>query len=120
MNNLKKIKISISSLPQKGWWNNGIVAYHDNDMMSNGAIPNQDLIKKEQDKLTAILLKYSLDTVIIPFGKEIEINKLTKEVNEVKIKVEKSRDLYEKTLDKTTKSIEQFIASADTSLNKDI
>ena len=52
--------------------------------------------------------------------KEIEINKLTKEVNEFKIKVEKSRDLYEKTLDKTTKSIEQFIASADTSLNKDI
>ena len=31
MNNLKKIKIAISSLPQNGWWNNGIVAYHDND-----------------------------------------------------------------------------------------
>ena len=75
MNDLKKIKISISSLPQKGWWNNGIVAYHDNDMMSNGAIPNQDLLKKEHDNLTAILQKYSLDTVIIPFGKEIEINK---------------------------------------------
>ena len=75
MNDLKKIKISISSLPQNGWWNNGIVAYHDNDMMSNGAIPNQDLLKKEHDNLTAILQKYSLDTVIIPFGKEIEVNK---------------------------------------------
>ena len=75
MNNLKKIKISISSLPKKGWWNNGIVAYHDNDMMSNGAIPNQDLLKKEHDNLTAILQKYSLDVIIIPFGKEIEINK---------------------------------------------
>tara|TARA_A100000164_G_scaffold31527_1_gene24310 strand:+ start:458 stop:1342 length:885 start_codon:yes stop_codon:yes gene_type:complete len=75
MNDLKKIKISISSLPQNGWWNNGIVAYHDNDMMSNGAIPNQDLLKKEHDNLTAVLQKYSLDTIIIPFGKEIEINK---------------------------------------------
>ena len=75
MNNLKKIKISISSLPQNGWWNNGIVAYHDNDMMSNGAIPNQDLLKKEHDNLTVVLQKYSLDTIIIPFGKEIETNK---------------------------------------------
>lgn len=75
MNDLKKIKIAISSLPQHGWWNNGIVAYHDNDMMSNGAIPNQDLLKKEHDNLTAILQKYSLDVIIIPFGKEIEINK---------------------------------------------
>ena len=75
MNDLKKIKISISSLPQNGWWNNGIVAYHDNDMMSNGAIPNQDLLKKEHDNLTAVLQKYSLDTIIIPFEKEIEINK---------------------------------------------
>ena len=47
MNNLKKITISVSSLPKNGWWNNGIVAYHDNDMMSNGAIPNQELLKKE-------------------------------------------------------------------------
>jgi len=75
MNNLKKIKISISSLPQNGWWNNGIVAYHDNDMMSNGAIPNQDLVKIEHNNLTAVLQKYSLDTIIIPFEKEIEINK---------------------------------------------
>ena len=67
MNELKKIKIGISSLPQNGWWNNGIVAYHDNDMMSNGAIPNQDLLKKEHDNLTAVLQKYSLDTIIIPF-----------------------------------------------------
>ena len=75
MNDLKKIKIAISSLPQNGWWNNGIVAYHDNDMMSNGAIPNQDLLKKEHDNLKEILQKYSLDVIIIPFGKEIEINK---------------------------------------------
>ena len=75
MNDLKKIKIAISSLPQNGWWNNGIVAYHDNDMMSNGAMPNQDLLKKEHENLTAVFQKYSLDTIIIPFGNEIEINK---------------------------------------------
>ena len=75
MNNLKKIIIAISSLPQNGWWNNGIVAYHDNDMMSNGAIPNQDLLKQEHENLTAVFQKYSLDTIIIPFGNEIEINK---------------------------------------------
>ena len=45
MNKLKEIKIAISSLPKNGWWNNGIIAYHDNDMMSDGAVPNQELLK---------------------------------------------------------------------------
>ena len=51
MNGLKKIIIAVSSLPKNGWWNNGIVAYHDNDMMSNGSIPNQDLLKEYQPHL---------------------------------------------------------------------
>ena len=51
MNNLKKITIAVSSLPNNGWWNNGIVAYHDNDMMSNGAIPNQGLLNEEHKNL---------------------------------------------------------------------
>tara|TARA_B100000427_G_scaffold315043_1_gene308775 strand:+ start:729 stop:1613 length:885 start_codon:yes stop_codon:yes gene_type:complete len=75
MNELKKIKIAISSLPNNGWWNNGIVAYHDNDMMSNGAIPNQKLLKKEHDNLIEILKKHSLETIIIPFKSELETNK---------------------------------------------
>ena len=75
MNNLKKIKISVSSLPKNGWWSNGIVAYHDNDMMSNGAIPNQELLKKEHKNLIEILQKHSLDTIIIPFKSELETNK---------------------------------------------
>ena len=66
MNNLKKITISVSSLPKNGWWNSGIVAYHDNDMMSNGAIPNQELLKKEHENLIGILHKHSLETIIIP------------------------------------------------------
>ena len=75
MINLKKIKISVSSLPKNGWWNNGIVAYHDNDMMSNGAIPNQELLKKEHQNLIGILQKHSLETIIIPFKSELETNK---------------------------------------------
>ena len=75
MNNLKKITISVSSLPKNGWWSNGIVAYHDNDMMSNGAIPNQELLKKEHENLIGILQKHSLETIIIPFKSELETNK---------------------------------------------
>ena len=52
--------------------------------------------------------------------KELEIEKLTNEINEFKIKVEKSRDLYEETLDKTTKSIEKFIEGAETDLEKNV
>ena len=75
MNDLKKITIAVSSLPKNGWWNNGIVAYHDNDMMSNGAIPNQELLKKEHEDLIATLRKHSLQIVIIPFKPELEVNK---------------------------------------------
>ena len=75
MGDLKKITIAISSLPKNGWWNNGIVAYHDNDMMSNGAIPNQELLKKEHENLIETLQKHSLDTIIIPFKHELEVSK---------------------------------------------
>ena len=75
MENLKKIKIAISSLPENGWWNDGIIAYHDNDMMSNGAMPNQSLLKKEHQGLIDILSNYSLEIVNIPFKKELELNK---------------------------------------------
>ena len=52
-----KPKIAISSLPKSGWWPNGITAYEDNDMMSNGAYPNQTLLKKEHLGLIKILNK---------------------------------------------------------------
>ena len=75
MSDLKKITIAVSSLPKNGWWNNGIVAYHDNDMMSNGAIPNQDLLNEEHENLVKTLDKYSLETIIIPFKSELEESK---------------------------------------------
>ena len=67
MNELKEIKIVISSLPKNGWWKNGIIAYHDNDMMSNGAMPNQELLKKEHENLIDKLHEHSLKTISIAF-----------------------------------------------------
>ena len=45
--------------------------------------------------------------------KEIEIGKLKEELDEFKTMVEKSKNSYEEILDKTTKSIEKFINSAE-------
>ena len=75
MNDIKNMKIAISALPENGWWNEGIVAYHDNDMMSNGALPNQSLLQQEHKGLIEILNKYSLPIEIIPFKKDLEVNK---------------------------------------------
>ena len=72
LNELKNIKIAISCLPKKGWWNNGIVAYHDNNMMFHGAIPNQSLLLKEHNELIKILSKYSLKTISVSFKNERE------------------------------------------------
>ena len=52
--------------------------------------------------------------------KELEIDKLTDEINEFKTRIEESRDLYEETLEKTTKSIEKFIESAETDIEKNV
>ena len=52
--------------------------------------------------------------------KELEIEKLKKELNEFKIMVEKSKNSYEEILDKTTKSIEKFIENSGNKLEKNI
>ena len=75
MKDSKNIKIAISSLPEGGWWDKGIVAYQDNDMMSNGAVPNQSLLQQEHKGLIEILNKHSLPIEIIPFKKDLEIIK---------------------------------------------
>ena len=75
MNELKQIKIAISSLPKNGWWNNGIIAYQDNDMMSDGAVPNQELLKKEHKNLIDKLYEHSLKSISIAFKPELEAKK---------------------------------------------
>jgi cell division protein ZapA len=52
--------------------------------------------------------------------KEIEINNLKKEIDEFKINIEKSKNLYENVLDKTTKSIEKFIENTEIDNKKNI
>jgi N-dimethylarginine dimethylaminohydrolase len=72
MINSIKPKIAVSSLPSSGWWPNGITAYEDNDMMTNGAYPNQTLLKEEHLSLIKTLNRYSLDIMEIPFKQELE------------------------------------------------
>ena len=52
--------------------------------------------------------------------KELEIEKLKKELNNFQTMVEKSKNSYEEILDKTTKSIEKFIENAETQIEKNI
>ena len=52
--------------------------------------------------------------------KEIEIGKLRDELNAFKAMVETSKNSYEEILDKTTKSIEKFIESAEVDQEKNI
>ena len=52
--------------------------------------------------------------------KELEIEKLKNELNNLKTMIEKSRNSYEEILEKTTKSIEKFIENTDTKLEENI
>ena len=45
--------------------------------------------------------------------KDTEINQLKEEINKLQIMIEDSRQLYENMLDKTTKSIQDFIDNAE-------
>ena len=50
--------------------------------------------------------------------KELEIDKLKDKVDDFKITVEKSQASYEEILDKTTKSIQNFIENTEANINK--
>ena len=52
--------------------------------------------------------------------KEVEIEKLKQKLNELKAKIEKNKNSYEMILDKTTKSIEDFIEKSDSKTEKNI
>ena len=72
----------------------------------------QDLSKKFKE-LRSLAINYKDE-------KELEIEKLKSELNEFKIKIEKSRSSYEEILDKTTQSIEKFIKNTEVELEKNI
>ena len=78
-----------------------------------------DLFKKVKNKkndFEKLSIKFKeLRSLAINYkdDKEREIGKLKEELNEFKTMVEESKSSYEEILDKTTKSIEKFINSAE-------
>tara|TARA_B100001540_G_C15668915_1_gene579191 strand:- start:452 stop:904 length:453 start_codon:yes stop_codon:yes gene_type:complete len=53
-------------------------------------------------------------------SKEQEVEKLRDELNNLKVMIEESKNSYEQILDKTTKSIEEFIESANANKDKNV
>ena len=80
-------------------------------------------VKKTKTDFEQLSMKFKeLRSLTIDYkdDKELEINKLKEELNEFKSMVEKSKNYYEEILDKTTRSIEKFIESADLNQEKNI
>ena len=67
-----KIKIALSALPKNDWWGSGIVAYPDNDMMVDGAQPNQSVLEHEYRELVTLIEHVGLETVTVPFSDALE------------------------------------------------
>ena len=70
-------------------------------------------LSKKFKELRALAIDYKSE-------KELEIENLKKELNEFKIMMDKNKTSYEEVLDKTTKSIEDFIKSAENNQKNNI
>ena len=80
-------------------------------------------VKSTRDDFEKLSIKFKeLRSLAINYKdeKETEIGKLKVELNEFKTMVEQSKNSYEEILDKTTKSIEKFIESAESDQEKNI
>ena len=80
-------------------------------------------VKSAKDDFEKLSIKFKeLRSLAINYKdvKETEIGKLKVELNEFKTMVEQSKNSYEEILDKTTKSIEKFIESAESDQEKNI
>ena len=80
-------------------------------------------VKSTKDDFEKLSIKFKeLRTLAIDYKdeKETEIGKLKVELNEFKTMVEQSKNSYEEILDKTTKSIEKFIESAESDQKQNI
>ena len=76
--------------------------------------------KADFEKLSIKFKELRSLTINYKDDKELEIEKLKSELNDFKMMVEKSKNSYEEILDKTTKSIEQFIENAENDQEKNI
>ena len=80
-------------------------------------------VENTKDNFEKLSIKFKeLRSLAINYkdDKEIEIEKLKNELNDFKTMVEKSKNSYEEILDKTTKSIEDFIENAEAEAEKNI
>ncbi len=80
-------------------------------------------IKNKKSDFEKLSIKFNeLRSLAINYKDEkgIEIGKLREELNELKITAEKSKNSYEEILDKTTKSIEEFINTAEVDRDENI
>ena len=80
-------------------------------------------VKSTRDDFEKLSIKFKeLKSLAINYKdeKEIEIGKLKVELNDFKKMAEQSKNSYEEILDKTTKSIEKFIESAESNEEKNI
>ena len=76
-----------------------------------------DLKKKEFESLSDKFKEIRSLAVQYRDDKETEINNLREEINKLQKMIEESKNLYENVLDRTTKSIHDFIESAESQKN---
>tara|TARA_Y100000992_G_C21098019_1_gene411225 strand:+ start:212 stop:658 length:447 start_codon:yes stop_codon:yes gene_type:complete len=77
-------------------------------------------ISDQKNKLDDLSNKFKeLKSLAIKYkdNKEIEINDLNKQIDNIKKNIEEANTMYENMLDKTTKSLEKIIKNAETSSN---
>ena len=76
--------------------------------------------KDDFEKLSAKFKELRLLAINYKDDKEKEIGKLKEELNKFKVMAEESKNSYEEILDKTTKSIEEFIKTAEVDREENI
>ena len=77
-------------------------------------------VKDQKDKLDDLSKKFKeLKSLAIKYKdfKEVEINDLNREIENIKKSIDEVNIMYENMLDKTTKSLEKIIENAETSSN---
>ena len=77
-------------------------------------------VKDQKDKLDDLSKKFKeLKSLAIKYKdvKEVEINDLNKEIENIKKSIDEANNMYENMLDKTTESLEKILKNAETSSN---
>ena len=77
-------------------------------------------VKDQKDKLDDLSKKFKeLKSLAIKYKdvKEVEINDLNKEIENIKKSIDEANNMYENMLDKTTEYLEKILKNAETSSN---